>query len=713
MGEPAPLMPTSVPVIVSRPRDVVLVLPPDFTAPEGHTKFRFPPLGPAIVAACIAEGGLRCRAIDMVLDLRRRPLSVDPSPLSDQARIERRLAGGEHGGEDGGEHDEALDAALEALLARLEPLREGCDLVAISVDRGSQAALVALLTVELKRRWERRIIVGGVSVDHVRGALLRAGAVGADVVTNASTPAQIRQAFAALVSLPEHRRGPPVEPNDDVIQLVRGGLRKAPSAAGWPLPDFSIYDLAGYRRDPVPLELTATPGYRGELGESLVLPYHFSFECQFSCSFCQTGGTQDHKPAAEAVRDLAALAERYGAREFLFFDTQINLLAADLSRELLAARLDVRWSDSYRVRPCEPGDLELMARAGCVSLTVGVESASERVLKSMVKGHRPEHATEMIREAHGHEMMLRVNLLTCFPGETLDELAMTRDWVRENAYAIDDIAASSFYMTADSPVGRKPERFGVRVRGPRPLDGPTRFRKSPDSLIYDEIDGMTWEQREPLLEQSEQAMRDAWVEGHAPGARLGGLSPSSMLQLRRAFSTKAELYGALARWAGRSDPGVSSRQPGHGSAQPAGEPGREPARDEGGGEGVRPKLLAPATAGRALVGSFAAAYRAALAGGSARFRAGDTLHALLFSDGGFLFFRGSVTRDARQRVAAFRIDELVGAVGGPAASDERAERLTIGAGVEAASAAAVSFDVLTFRLDPSAPSQARASVGAR
>jgi radical SAM superfamily enzyme YgiQ (UPF0313 family) len=120
------------------------------------------------------------------------------------------------------------------------------------------------------------------------------------------------------------------------------------------MPDFSIYDLDRYCRDPLAPELAADAPYAGQLGRTLVLPYHFAFECQFSCAFCQNGGTQENKPVDEVVRDLARLSERWETREFVFFDTQINLLAPALSQALLAAGLDLRWSDSYRVRPREP-----------------------------------------------------------------------------------------------------------------------------------------------------------------------------------------------------------------------------------------------------------------------------------------------------------------------------------------------------------------------
>ncbi|MBK6534013.1 MAG: radical SAM protein [Deltaproteobacteria bacterium] len=526
---------------------MLLVLLPDFLAPAAHRRQRFPPLGPAVVAACIASDRVRVRAIDLLLDQDLLAPNDDArDAFGDGERVLRWL----HGQPDAG-----LEALLDRTLAALDAVGgRTADIVAVSVDRGSQGAFALALTVEVKRRFGRRIVLGGVATQRIREAMIQHGVVGADVVTRASTPGDIAHVFEVALALPEDRRGAPVEPIDQVVTLVRGGRQAARAGTGWPMPDFSIYDLDRYCRDPLAPELAADAPYAGQLGRTLVLPYHFAFECQFSCAFCQNGGTQENKPVDEVVRDLARLSERWETREFVFFDTQINLLAPALSQALLAAGLDLRWSDSYRVRPREPGDLELMVRAGCASLTVGVESASDAVLKAMVKGHRSEHATELVREAASLDVMLRVNLLSSYPGETRDDFQRTCDWIQAHAPAIDDIAPSSFYLTADSPIGRDPERHGLRVRGPRSLGGTDKFRKVFDSLAYDEVGGVTWEEREPLLQQSEERLHAAWLRGRGALAQLPAFPPALMLALRRRFGRCAEARAEVRRWLNPRDP---------------------------------------------------------------------------------------------------------------------------------------------------------------
>ena len=654
--------------------DALMLLPPDFDAPPRHISMRFPPLGPAVVAASTAALGLRFRAVDLVVECERRPLLHDSAPLQDTGRVAAHL---------GTAPDLAIEAAIDELIERVEQAGGRAQLVAISVDRGSQTPLVAALAVELKRRWGARLIVGGVSMRNLHALLERTGALGPDVVTTASTPAQIARAFDVLIELPENRLGPPIEPNEDLVQLVRSGMRAAPAADGWPMPDFSLYDLRQYRRDL--LQADRGREHAGPtLEPSVVLPYFFSFECQYSCAFCQTGGTQSAKTPDQVVRELALLSERWGVGEFMFFDTQINLLAEPLSRALVDARLDLRWSDSLRVRPLSPGLLELMARAGCSSITVGVESASPRVLKAMVKGHLPEHASAMVREAHACEMLLRVNILTCFPGETEDELAETCAWVREHAFAIDDLAPSSFYLTADSPIGRRPERFGIVLRGARSLSGRNRFRKSPDSLAYDEVDGYSWEERAQMLDASEAQVRAAWNEGRAGNRFSGALSPSTMLAMRRRFATKREIHEYL-----------SPQKP---EARVEMEQRAEP---------LTAHLVSPRRPAPALERVFALAFEEALPSIASRLVPDATAHALLFPDGSFCFFRGSIVRDSREQARAITVDERLGAVVGPAARDARAAALNSGArlGAGAIRSTLGRVLVLSFKVSTRAESE--------
>ncbi|MDP3221003.1 MAG: radical SAM protein [Deltaproteobacteria bacterium] len=511
---------------------VTLVLPPDPQAPEAHRRHRFPHQGPALVAGSIALDGVACRIADLELD-------ADPgdrhAALDDEARLERHLRGG---------CSEELVALARGMIDRLAGLGLDVDVdaFALSIDRHTQVDVSLLLGVELKRRYGRPVILGG---GNARAAWLRLeaiGALGIDLVTTASTPHEIRAAFGALRGVAPGRWELAREP-------LAGPLPTAPD--DWPLPDFSAYELARYRRDPFAADGPLVyPRYDGSVGPRLFLPYHFAFDCQYVCTFCQRGGTQGVKSMERVVRDLATMAERYGCLDFMLFDAQINLHAEAFSRALIGARLGVHWTDSFRVAPRRPMDvLDHMAEAGCVGLTLGVESASDRMLKRMVKGHTSAQATRFVRDAHEREMFVRVNLLPCFPGERPEDHAVTRAWVAEMAGCIDEVVPSSFYLAEGSPVGQSAERHGIVLRGERALSGDHKFRKNLGSLEFDEVGGYTWEEREAMLRPAEDDLRAAWREGReAFGAAIE--QPSQAFALRRDSATKREAYARVQRWLG-------------------------------------------------------------------------------------------------------------------------------------------------------------------
>ena len=607
----------------------LFILLPDFQAPANHRRQRFPPLGPALVAACAAPLGLRFKAVDLLVEQETLITPSEAEALEDGARVMSHLAGDE---------DAEIGAALERCFERLLlTINTTPEFVAISADRGSQLYSAALFSREAKLRWESNVIVGGVITNQLTDLFTRVDTVGPDIVTRANQPADVVSAFECLVDMPRRRRGPPVEP----IGAPLARLKTAPKislAAARPMPDFGIYELDRYRRDPLGVELAADTRYGGQLGTHLTLPYHFTVGCQFACAFCQNGGVLQHKAIDQVVRELATLSERWETQAFIFFNAQTNRIAPQLAQGLIDANVDLRWSDSYRVRPSTVEELELMARGGCASLTVGVESASDIVLKKMVKGHRQKHATAMLETLDQLSILVRVNLLAGFPGETETEFQHTLQWLEHHAPKIDDIAPSAFYLTRESPVGRDPKRFGVRIRGPRTLEGPLRFRKVLDSLEYDVVDGMPWEELEPWLGETEGRLLAAYRNGLPDRRRLSGMPLPLTNVLRCRFESKADIYAAIDEWC----------------------PGQPDAQDAG------PPVAARLEATAAVSAAVASALRAIPGSALTSVEPSSTLHALLLSDGSYVLFRGRVSRSGLKLGIVF--EELVAAHSGAPAS---------------------------------------------
>lgn len=621
-------------VNAGRAYDVTLILPPDIGLSSVLRCHKFPPQGPALLAAMVAPDNVRMRVVDLDLSSFHQPTSVDIALCDDDARVAAHVSG---------KVDPALEQLGEELVGRLDPA--STDAFAFSLDRNPQMGVTAVIAFELKRRFGKPIILGGMCGDFPRNYLLRAGARCVDIATVANTPNAIRAAFSALRDMPDGRKEPPVD-----IRLDGSDLH----LDDWPVPDFSIFRLDDYRRDPYLVDGARYPGYQPAGGpRQLVLGYNFVFNCMYACSFCTVARTEQVSRSPEkVVRDLAAMAERFDTLDFAFMDTQCNLEAPALSQALIDAKLGVRWSDSYRCAPSAPGIIEQLARSGCVGLTVGVESASDKVLKRMVKGYSSKDATRVVREIHEAQIYLRVNLLPCFPGERREDFLETKTWLEQHAFAIDDLSASSFYLLRQAQVAGNAERWGVKLREERVLSPEMRVRKNDGALGYDEVDGMTWEEREPTLEAYEIELREAYQkERFRQGDGIQHIvTISHGNALHRMFPTKAAAYEALNRWAG-VPAGPATRDP-------RGAPGKQPDPPPTGT--ARPlRLTAPAAPSSALQQLFDAAAPAVQRAIGGSIGSDVEAHAILFAGGDLLAFQGEVTRDGDGAPKTVRIDNVL------------------------------------------------------
>jgi radical SAM superfamily enzyme YgiQ (UPF0313 family) len=151
--------------------------------------------------------------------------------------------------------------------------------------------------------------------------------------------------------------------------------------------------------------------------------------CALDCSYCSTasieGGNVRFRSPHRVARDLERTGTA-GFRRFYFVDNTFNLpeaYALDLCRAISGLRLDLEWRCIVYPLALSAELAHAMRQAGCVEASIGFESGSEPILRSMNKRFGPDDirvtcdrlATEGIRR-NGF-------LLVGGPGETPDTVA--------------------------------------------------------------------------------------------------------------------------------------------------------------------------------------------------------------------------------------------------------------------------------------------------
>jgi len=136
-----------------------------------------------------------------------------------------------------------------------------------------------------------------------------------------------------------------------------------------------------------------------------------------------------------------------------------------LAIEIINRKMVVTWWTNIRFEKSFTRDLCLLLRArGCIGVSGGLEVASDRLLKLINKGITVAQVAEVNKNFTESGIMVHAYLMYGYPTqtiqETIDSLEMVRQMFRLG------ILQSAFWhlftMTAHSPVGLDPEKFGVR-----------------------------------------------------------------------------------------------------------------------------------------------------------------------------------------------------------------------------------------------------------
>jgi hypothetical protein len=140
-------------------------------------------------------------------------------------------------------------------------------------------------------------------------------------------------------------------------------------------------------------------------------------------------------------------------------------LMLELALEIIRRKLVVTWWANIRFEKRFTRDLcILLKESGCIGVSGGLEVASDRILKLINKGITIEQVALVNKNFTEAGIMVHSYLMYGFPTQTAQETIDSLEMVRQMFKA--GILQSGFWhqftMTAHSPVGLDPERFGVK-----------------------------------------------------------------------------------------------------------------------------------------------------------------------------------------------------------------------------------------------------------
>lgn len=155
------------------------------------------------------------------------------------------------------------------------------------------------------------------------------------------------------------------------------------------------------------------------------------------CTFCDTTlpyiGCYQTVSAATIVDRMESLMEQSGLSGFHFVDEAAPpKLMREVAEEILRRRLIVSWWTNIRFEKTYTPELcQLLAQAGCIAVSGGIEVASERVLKLINKGVSLESVRRTLAAFRDAGILVHAYLMYGFITETESELFDSLSNVRD------------------------------------------------------------------------------------------------------------------------------------------------------------------------------------------------------------------------------------------------------------------------------------------
>ncbi|MBN2430196.1 MAG: B12-binding domain-containing radical SAM protein [Acidobacteria bacterium] len=170
-----------------------------------------------------------------------------------------------------------------------------------------------------------------------------------------------------------------------------------------------------------------------------VVPIITTRGCPFPCTFCAarciSGRTIRHRSLENIFEEIDYLVTHYGVREIHIEDDNFTFrreFALGFCEELLRRGHDLSWCcpNGVRLDTLDRELLTMMKRAGCYSLSLGIEAGTDHILQQIRKGLTTEQITRQVALIAAAGIKTTGFFMIGFPGETRADIRATLRFAR-------------------------------------------------------------------------------------------------------------------------------------------------------------------------------------------------------------------------------------------------------------------------------------------
>lgn len=195
-----------------------------------------------------------------------------------------------------------------------------------------------------------------------------------------------------------------------------------------------------------------------------ILPYNVTRGCYWKrCTFCDHDfGYADcfrMKSISKIINDLLSYKDKYNVKYVHFVDEAIPPKVLEkLCNAMIEKKLEIKWftcikaSKQYTLELCR-----LMKRAGCMFVSIGIESCSQEVLNNMDKGIDLEDIEVTLSNMKKAYVWAHCFMINNFEGETDKNRWETFFYIRKYKDLFTSIGIGNFTLSRNAKIYKKIE----------------------------------------------------------------------------------------------------------------------------------------------------------------------------------------------------------------------------------------------------------------
>ncbi|MBN1223121.1 MAG: radical SAM protein [Candidatus Aminicenantes bacterium] len=202
-------------------------------------------------------------------------------------------------------------------------------------------------------------------------------------------------------------------------QLI-SSQEKAPLSFHVPLPRHDLFDFRKYRipiarRFPFTVVIT-------------------SLGCPYSCGFCTAGAFGYRARDVDGVMAELELLSRLGVKEILFQDPTFTIntkRVVEICRKILEGNLNFTWSCNADIKALNEEKIKHMRKAGCHTVSLGIESGSDEILKKYSKAITTQEIKDTVRMLNTYKIRVLGYFIIGLPGDDHESIRETIDLAKQ------------------------------------------------------------------------------------------------------------------------------------------------------------------------------------------------------------------------------------------------------------------------------------------